>query len=106
MLGSPSGLSHRCRQKSLGSDEQNTLVGGLEAINNSPLRLSGITSSLVKVERSLWPAANGVTGAPLTLGVVLPSDIAICLSGVILKVSQIADLAMPYLEVDPGVHVV
>ena len=40
------------------------------------------------------------------LGVVLLSDVALYLLAVNLKVSQIAGLATPYLEVDPGVRTV
>ena len=88
-----------------GGSQPTTLVGGFEAITNGPLRLNGITSSLVRVERDLWLAANGAESAPSTLGIVLPSDIAVCSLADILEVSQIAGLTTPYLELDPGVRV-
>ena len=92
----PSGLSHRCSQKSLGVTSNNANRRA-RSDNQWPSRLSRSISSLLKVERSLWLAAKGV---------VLPSDIALCLSAVIVEVRQIASLATPYHEIDPGVRAV
>ena len=80
-----------------GGLQTTTLVGGFKAITNGPLRLNGIISSLVRVERGLWLAAKGVTSAPSTLDMVSPSDMAVCPLAVILEVSQIAGLATPYI---------